>query len=285
MGEGSRLRKFTPQVHLHRLFTLGGEVRAGQAGDHIRMPLPTLILPILAAAGQVTPSSPITVTGHSWAPFISPMGEPFRAHSASDDTLADWFRLADRNHDGVLTADEMVADAERFFATLDTNYDGEIDPDELARYEYEIAPDIQVMSKTRRAVGQPAPAVRPSDAGYEDSDTSDSHDRRRRRERVADEEASLGIGGTLQGAARYSLLNIPEPVAAADTDFNRAITIGEFKAACLARFQLLDSAHQGKLTLAGLEALPHVPNIGPARVRRKDNAADVRIGNPLPPGN
>ena len=35
--------------------------------------------------------APITVTGHAWAPFISPMGEPFRAHSPTDDTLADWF--------------------------------------------------------------------------------------------------------------------------------------------------------------------------------------------------
>ena len=30
---------------------------------------------------------------------------------------------------GSLTADEMQADADRFFATLDTNRDGEIDPD------------------------------------------------------------------------------------------------------------------------------------------------------------
>ena len=52
------------------------------------------------------------------------MGEPFRAHSASDDTLANWFYQADRNRDGVLTPDEMQADAERFFAKLDTDHDG-----------------------------------------------------------------------------------------------------------------------------------------------------------------
>ena len=92
------------------------------------------------------------------------MGEPFRAHSATDDTLADWFRQADRNADGVLTADEMVADAERFFATLDTNHDGQIDPDELAHYEWEIAPDIQVMARTRRAPGEAAPVMRQEDA-------------------------------------------------------------------------------------------------------------------------
>ena len=107
------------------------------------MPLP-LLLALLAPVS----TSPITVTGHAWAPFISPMGEPFRARTATDDTLADWFIQADRNRDGMLTADEMRADAERFFARLDTNHDGELDPDEIANYEYEIAPDIQVMSST-----------------------------------------------------------------------------------------------------------------------------------------
>src|SRR3982750_3540122 len=119
------------------------------------MPLPALIVPILAvaAAAQVSPSTPIMVTGHAWAPFISPMGEPFRARTRADDTLANWFRQADRNHDGLLTADEMQADAERFFATLDANQDGEIDPDELVHYEWEVAPDIQLMSRTLRAPG------------------------------------------------------------------------------------------------------------------------------------
>jgi hypothetical protein len=70
----------------------------------------------------------ITVTGHAWAPFISPMGEPFRARTVQDDTLAMWFTRADRNRDGSLTPDEMRADADRFFATLDSDGDGEIDP-------------------------------------------------------------------------------------------------------------------------------------------------------------
>src|SRR5438067_576151 len=169
------------------------------------MPLAVLILLASVAQAPVPPSTPILVTGHSWAPFISPMGEPFRAHSASDDTLADWFRQADRNHDGTLTVDEMKADAERFFATLDTSHDGEIDPDELAHYEYEVAPDIQVMTRTRRMPGQPAPKAIQSDAGGSQSRMS-----RRRDEREFD--SSLGIGGALQGAARYSLLNMPEPV-------------------------------------------------------------------------
>ena len=36
----------------------------------------------------------------------------------------------------------MQSDADRFFATLDDNHDGELDPDEIAHYEYEVAPDV-----------------------------------------------------------------------------------------------------------------------------------------------
>ncbi|HVU29951.1 MAG TPA: EF-hand domain-containing protein [Sphingomicrobium sp.] len=235
------------------------------------MPFPFLVLALLA---PVPDSAPINVTGHAWAPFISPMGEPFRARSASDDTLANWFYQADRNRDGVLTPDEMQADADRFFATLDTNGDGQIDPEELAHYEYELAPEVQVMSKVRRVPGQPPPKV--------SQDKPDDRSKERRRERGYEELASLGIGGALQGAARYQLLNIPEPVAAADTDFNRAITKEEFRSAAVYRFQLLDSARQGRLTLAQLEAIPHAPSTDRKRRKLKTDAPDARLGNPLP---
>jgi EF hand len=256
------------------------------------MPAPLFLLALLGPVAQTptSPSAPITVTGHPWAPFISPMGEPFRAHTPTDDTLADWFYRADRNHDGVLTGDELVADAERFFAKLDIDHDGEIGPEEIANYEYELAPEIQVMSKTRPVAGQHIPVAKkahPDDsADADDSDDSIGlgHSRERQRDRAGEVAASLGIGGALQGAARYSLLNIPEPVAAADTDFNRSITLEEFKQAAIARFQLLDGTHVGKLTLAQLEAMPHAPKLDGKRSKRKDDAADERIGNPLPTG-
>jgi hypothetical protein len=86
-----------------------------------------------------------------------------------------------------------------------------------------------------------------------------------------------------QGAARYALLNIPEPVAAADADFNRAITLAEFKQAALERFQLLDRNHQGKVTLAELEAmLPKLPPAG-TKIKHKPDEVDTRVGLPLPP--
>ena len=237
------------------------------------MPVAAFILPILAAAAPS--AGPVVVTGYAWAPFISPMGEAFRPHAATDDTLADWFRQADRNHDGVLTADEMQADANRFFDTLDTDHNGEIEPEELVRYEWQLAPEIQVNTKRRRARGEPAPAR--IDRTGVDLEGDSRADRKARRD--AEREMDLGP----QGAARYALLNIPEPVAAADADFNRAISKTEFQQAAIERFQLLDRQRQGRLTLEGLRSLlPPPPAKG--RQKREKDAHDTRIGLPLPPG-
>jgi Ca2+-binding EF-hand superfamily protein len=203
------------------------------------------------------------------------MGEPFRPRRADEDALADWFRQADRNHDGFLTLDEMTADADRFFATLDTDHNGQIDPDELVAYEWEIAPEVQVNSRLRRArpagstVAQP-----PKDEGQRDVPPK----------RGLEGFDPLAAGP--QGAARYSLINMPEPVAAADADFNRAISLSEFRDAAISRFQLLDKTHSGRLTVPELEAmLPKLPPPGTKPKRLRDDEADTRIGQPLPPGN
>ena len=230
----------------------------------------SVLLTLVAAGVQLPSRDPIVVKGHAWAPFISPMGEPFRARTADDDTLARWFADADRNRDGALTADELAADGDRFFATLDTNHDGQIDPDELVQYEWEIAPDIQLTSRTR-----PAPGQAPARARSKGQDQT--------RFEEADEIRVRPAGG-LQGAARYGLLNIPEPVAAADADFNRSISLAEFRQAALARFQWLDRAHAGRLGLAQLQAMR--PALATGRHRKADkDVPDARIGSPLPPQN
>jgi Ca2+-binding EF-hand superfamily protein len=241
------------------------------------MPLFALVVPILASIAQAS-EPPITVTGRPWAPFISPMGEPFRARAAGDDTLARWFHQADRNQDGMLTSDEMQADADRFFATLDTDHNGAIEPEELVQYEWELAPEIQVGSKWKR--------VRPAPPGEKASDSERQRGNGKRREggnQVFDSRTSDGLEHGLQGAARYALLNLPEPVAAADADFNRAITLGEFRSAAMYRFQLLDTKRHGKLTLQELAALLPPPPKPGRRVKQKE-AVDTRVGNPLPPG-
>ena len=228
---------------------------------------------ILASAAQADePSRPITVTAYPWAPFVSPMGEPFRSRARNDDPFARWFREADGNHDGMLTADEMRADAERFFSRLDTNQDGRIDSEERMTYESEIAPEVQSNSQWKQTRQEIAADALSGD---------DRRDRRRRWDKNID---GYQLDG-LQGAARYGLLNLPEPVSGADADFNRIITLDEFRSAALYRFQLLDSDRSGRLTFQKLEVLvPSRPKDG-RRVKRPKNAIDTRVGLPLPAGN
>jgi hypothetical protein len=77
---------------------------------------------------------------------------------------------------------------------------------------------------------------------------------------------------------------MPEPVAAADTNFDRVVTLGEFTQAAIERFQLLDRNQTGSLGLAPLQAM-RPPPPKPGHHRKPDmNAQDKRVGNPLPPG-
>ena len=237
------------------------------------MPLPLSLAPLLAAVAAVQPSDPpITVSAHRWAPFISPMGEPFRARTRSDDTLALWFAHADRDHDGSLMPGEMQADADRFFARLDSDADGEIEPEELVAYEWEMAPEVQVNARWRQTAAQAAaePAKRA---------TARKADERRRTEQLP------GFDDALQGAARYALLNLPQPVAAADADFNRGITAAEFRSAALYRFRLLDRAGSGRITLVQLQAMVPPPPKKGRNPRRGKKQPDGRLGLPLPVGN
>lgn len=241
------------------------------------MPLPALLF-VLAAAAPAASEPPVVVRGRPWAPFISPMGEPFRSGSTGEDTLAKWFHEADRNHDGLLTSDEMQADAERFFSKLDADHDGVIRPDELAEYEWEVAPEIQVGTRWRKS-GAAAPSARTSSP-----EPSHGNGRRRGDRLLDDPQSSDGLEYGLQGAARYALLNIPEPVAAADTNLDRVVTLAEFKQAAIDRFQLLDRNHKGQLGFQDLEAY-RPPAFSPnRRARRKASSPDARVGVPLPPG-
>ena len=236
--------------------------------------LPFALIPFLVAAAQAEePPKPITVTGYRWAPFLSPMGEPFRSRTPDDDPFARWFHQADGDQDGMLTADEMRADAERFFAALDVDRDGRIDSEERMAYESKIAPEVQVNSDWKRTREEAAAESR----------SGDDSDRGNRRRRWPNEIDGYQLDG-LQGAARYGLLNLPEPVAGADANFDRFVSLDEFRRAASYRFQLLDRDRSGRLTLKNLEVLlPSRPKEG-RRVKRPKNAVDTRIGLPLPEG-
>ena len=105
-----------------------------------------LFLLVAAAAAGGTPAlaqPPAAPPVQQVIVFISPMGEPFRRSQGQGEPIERWFAGADTDHDGAIGVLEFQADAARFFATLDVNHDGEIAPDEISRYETEIAPEVQ----------------------------------------------------------------------------------------------------------------------------------------------
>lgn len=214
-----------------------------------------LLAPLLLALVQA-PSAPVATAALAHGPgraFVSPMGEPFFGRTASEDGLVVWFEQADRNHDGVLTVDEFTSDADRFFKVIDRNHDGEIDPDDISYYEETIVPEFRVQTAV-------------SMTSLPGGDTQEH----------ADDESPAG---------RFGLLQIPEPVTSADTNFDRGVSPREFRTAAVARFQLLDVDRQGKLSLSQLQNIrsaarnfaTHRRNGGSSP---SDNATSAEYGTP-----
>ncbi|MDB5682933.1 MAG: hypothetical protein JWM75_631 [Sphingomonas bacterium] len=181
--------------------------------------------------------------------FLSPMGEPFRAAASAAAPVASWFAGADKNGDGRLTQAEAIADADRFFVRLDLDRNGEIAPVEISDYENRVAPEIRLYQSSG------FPGARPP----------------AKAERRSAAKGGRDSGGEI-GAGRFAWLNIPQPVAAADLDFNRGISAAEFRSAAAARFRLLDGKGAQALTLATLPPLPPRPSECPpvdSRRRRR----------------
>lgn len=171
--------------------------------------------------------------------FISPIGEPFRPEGDADDPPRRWFDQADRDHDGRLTTGEMILDADRFFALLDKNHDGELLPDEVHAYEDEV-PEIRLYQRRR------APDA---------DDRKARADERSRQEAAKRNRNGPAYDGAM-GAGRYAFLNIPNPVAAADSDVNRAVSGKEFRAMAADRFHDLDPGQNKALIFSLLPKTP-----------------------------
>lgn len=174
-----------------------------------------VVLILAAMAGQ--PAADASDVGGLGRAFVSPMGEPFYSDAGTNDGLASWFAKVDTDRDQAITADEMKADADKFFDRLDRNKDGEIDPDEMAIYEQTI-------------------------------------------------QAKSG---------RYSLLNVQQPVMSADTNFNRGVSVEEFRSAAAKRFRTLDVTGTGRLTLASLDGIREAAAAARRRVINKGQ--EVRL--------
>ncbi len=184
---------------------------------------------LLSAGSAMAAQPPAAPAGPPVIVFISPMGEPFRRSQGPGEPIERWFSGADADSDGAVTVTEFLADAARFYATLDVNNDGEIAPDEMIRYETQIAPEVQSGMRMTYVLDRNGRPIQP------------------RRQRP-------GLGP--YGMGTQALLTIPQPVISADADFNRGVSRAEFRHTAGRRFLLVDRNHDGRLTRDELSPPP-----------------------------
>jgi len=198
-----------------------------------------------ALAAPSTSPSPHGGPGGRATVFVSPMGEPFRGRASRAAALDVWFASADKDANGILSNQEMRDDAARFYATLDVTKDGEIDPDDIRRYENDIAPEIQISAWPE---GRRSSSSMTGYTGQADERLGYTRSQAARPRKVSQPEG-------LKGAGRMGLLNIPEPVISADADLNRGVSEAEFLRAATTRFVLLDTNRDGKLARSELQTI------------------------------
>ena len=168
--------------------------------------------------------------------YLSLMGEPFRKSSSGEAPFDQWFKLADTDGDGTISRAEFRADAEAFFKTLDTNGDQVIDGDEMAVYE-QMAP-----GRTRAAGGgaQTMSSARPQSKSSAP---------------VQKGEVAIVADGSAPSATRIhpgdgpiDFSSVPQPVAMADLNLDRRVTLAEFMKTASKRFANYDTDQDSRLT-------------------------------------
>lgn len=199
----------------------------------------------LAAAALVLHAAPVAAQDYiagTWSSlnlFFSPSGQPFRAMQGKPYPVVDWFNAADTDHDGKISHDEFIADANRFFDVLDVNHDGYINSPENTRYENVVAPEIQ---RTDPRITQPQTFVRADDSEMDPNPDENG--------------ASSRYIKKIVGASQYGLIDEPQPVRAADANFDFRVSRAEWLSATQQRFAILDRNQDGYITL---NELPHTP--------------------------
>jgi len=170
------------------------------------------------------------------AVYMSLMGEPYWANSAGKHPFDQWVEMADQDGDGAISSVEFRADADAFFTSLDTNDDKIIDGDEMAAYE-RLAP-----GRTRAAGGG---AVLPSSARRKPTSSTP----------VEQGQVVIATGANAPsstrihpGGGRINFSEVPQPVAMADANLDRRVTLDEFRKTAGRRFGNYDIDKDGRLT-------------------------------------
>ena len=144
--------------------------------------------------------------------------------------------MADQDDDGAISNVEFRADADAFFASLDSNNDKIIDGDEMAAYE-RLAP-----GRTRAAGGG---AKLPSSARPKPTSSSPVE---KGRVAVVTSGKVPSASRIHPGGGRINFSEVPQPVAMADANLDRRVTLEEFRRTAGRRFSNYDLDKDGRLS-------------------------------------
>ncbi len=208
--------------------------------------------------------------------FLSPSGEPFRAGPQDPYPSAAWFARADTDHDGRLTLSELRADALRAFALFDADGNGVIDPFEVQHYEATIAPEILPRIGGLRA-GEGLDDSLFKRGGGQGGGRGGRGGRRGAGGQPSRPAKVTAGDRNPEGAELYGMLAEPEPLTAADGDFDGSVSRAEWLARTDRRFALLDPTGRGYLTLADLPK-PYAQQLLERR-RAREAARAARAAN------
>jgi len=187
----------------------------------------------MVATAACLAAAPVCAKG---SVYLSLMGEPFWTNDAGVQPFDQWLKLADEDGDGMISKPEFRSDAQAFFASLDKDGDKVIDADEMADYE-QLAP-----GKTRAAGGG---AQSPSSSRRQPTSSAP----------VEKGQVALVSSGNVPSATRIhpgggpiNFSEVPQPVAMADRNLDRRVTLDEFMDTAGRRFANYDVDQDGRLT-------------------------------------
>jgi hypothetical protein len=229
------------------------------------------LLPALAAcSGQGDPAPPAP---RPTGPLYSPNGEPLSGgplgHPSCQDALGRWFDHLDTSHTGAIDLAAFLADARHQFAAMDLNHDGQITPDELARYRVAYMADLRVADAneeddTLRPDQLSSSASKEKAGGHAGVMGSSPPPAGSTTPVLSDQPAQAeGIGANMPGASMgkdgrdpnhmdTSSLELardrPDPVMIADVTLHNRVTLAEFLDYARANFAGLDTNHDGHLS-------------------------------------
>lgn len=196
---------------------------------------PALVLIASASCLTAQPGWATTIFSKSDV-YMSLMGEPFRTNAAGEHPFDQWIKLADGDGDGSISRLEFRSDAETFFQALDTTGDKVIDADEMALYERDAPGRTRAAGGVTAAVSSSRPTPK-SSAPVEQGQVA-----------LVTSNAPSATRIHPGQAPAVNFANVPQPVAMADLNLDRRVTIEEFLKTANRRFTNYDVDQDGRLT-------------------------------------